>query len=582
MFALFSRILKLAGPYKGRIQGAFACAFVESILSKMPIFLAFVVLSGFAAGTLTGQTCLYVGLGLAAAVLVQMLVHYLSDSLQSAAGYLMFAEKRMELGGHLRKLPMGYFTFGNIGKISSVLSTDMVFIEEVAMSTLGNMMSYLLSSLVLLAFMFYLNWQLGLIAALVTILAWLLSRGMNKVSLREAAGRQEQSERLTDAVLSFVEGIGVIKSYNLLGEKSEELTGNFKRSRNTSLTFERKMTPWTMGLNVLYGIGIAAIFGLSVFLERSGVLSLAYVLGVLLFVFDLFGPLKALYGEASRLTVMNAALDRIEAVLDEPELPDTGKQHIPAQAQPGQPEVRFHDVAFAYQDKEVLHHISFSMPPHTMTALVGPSGGGKSTIANLLARLWDVKSGSVAIRGVDTRQVPLAELMDHISMVFQRVYLFQDTIDNNISMGKPDATEEEVYEAARKARCYDFIMALPDGFQTVVGEGGATLSGGEKQRISIARCILKDAPIVILDEATASVDTDNESYIQEAISELVKGKTLLVIAHRLNTIQNADQILVISDGRISQHGTHEELMKQPGIYQDFVRIRMNSAGWSLS
>ena len=582
MFALFSRILKLAGPYKGRIQGAFACAFVESILSKMPIFLAFVVLSGFAAGTLTGQTCLYVGLGLAAAVLVQMLVHYLSDSLQSAAGYLMFAEKRMELGGHLRKLPMGYFTSGNIGKISSVLSTDMVFIEEVAMSTLGNMMSYLLSSLVLLAFMFYLNWQLGLIAALVTILAWLVSRGMNEVSLREAAGRQEQSERLTDAVLSFVEGIGVIKSYNLLGEKSEELTGNFKRSRNTSLAFERKMTPWTMGLNVLYGIGIAAIFGLSVFLEWSGVLSLAYVLGVLLFVFDLFGPLKALYGEASRLTVMNAALDRIEAVLDEPELPDTGKQHIPAQAQPSQPEVRFHDVAFAYQDKEVLHHISFSMPPHTMIALVGPSGGGKSTIANLLARLWDVKSGSVAIRGVDTRQVPLAELMDHISMVFQRVYLFQDTIYNNISMGKPNATEDEVYEAARKARCYDFIMALPDGFQTVVGEGGATLSGGEKQRISIARCILKDAPIVILDEATASVDTDNESYIQEAISELAKGKTLLVIAHRLNTIQNADQILVISDGRISQHGTHEELMEQPGIYQDFVRIRMNSAGWSLS
>ena len=578
MFALFSRILKLAGPYKGRIQGAFACAFVESILSKMPIFLAFVVLSGFAAGTLTGQTCLYVGLGLTAAVLVQMLVHYLSDSLQSAAGYLMFAEKRMELGGHLRKLPMGYFTSGNIGKISSVLSTDMVFIEEVAMSTLGNMMSYLLSSLVLLGFMFYLNWQLGLIAALVTILAWLVSRGMKKVSLREAAGRQEQSERL----LSFVEGIGVIKSYNLLGEKSEELTGNFKRSRNTSLAFERKMTPWTMGLNVLYGIGIAAIFGLSVFLERSGVLSLAYVLGVLLFVFDLFGPLKALYGEASRLTVMNAALDRIEAVLDEPELPDTGKQHIPAQAQPGQPEVQFNDVAFAYQDKEVLHHISFSMFPNSMTALVGPSGGGKSTIANLLARLWDVKSGSVAIRGVDTRQVPLAELMDHISMVFQRVYLFQDTIYNNISMGKPNATEEEVYEAARKARCYDFIMALPDGFQTVVGEGGATLSGGEKQRISIARCILKDAPIVILDEATASVDTDNESYIQEAISELVKGKTLLVIAHRLNTIQNADQILVISDGHISQHGTHEELMEQPGIYQDFVRIRMNSAGWSLS
>ena len=435
---------------------------------------------------------------------------------------------------------------------------------------------------ILLVFMFYLNVQLGLIAAAVTVLAWLVSKGMNKVSLREAAERQEQSERLTDAVLSFVEGIGVIKSYNLLGEKSEELTDNFQRSRNTSLAFEQKMTPWTMSLNILYGIGIAAIFGLSIVLEQRGALPLAYVLGVLLFVFDLFGPLKALYGEASRLTVMNAALDRIEAVLNEPELPDTGKQHLPAQAQPGQPEVQFNDVVFAYQDKEVLHHISFAMKKDSMTALVGPSGSGKSTIANLLARLWDVKSGSIIIRGMDIRNMPLAELMEQISMVFQRVYLFQDTIYNNISIGKPDATEEEVYAAAKKARCYDFIMALPDGFQTVVGEGGATLSGGEKQRISIARCILKDAPIIILDEATASVDTDNESYIQEAISELVKGKTLLVIAHRLNTIQNADQILVIDNGQIAQQGTHEELLKQPGIYQEFVNIRKNAAGWSLA
>ena len=305
---------------------------------------------------------------------------------------------------------------------------------------------------------------------------------------------------------------------------------------------------------------------------------LAYLLGVLLFVFDLFGPLKALYGEATRLTVMNAALDRIEAVLDEPELSDNGKQHIPAQAQPGQPEVLFNDVTFAYQDKEVLHHISFAMKKNSMTALVGPSGSGKSTIANLLARLWDVKSGNVTIRGVDIRNVPLSELMDQISMVFQRVYLFQDTIYNNISMGKPDATEEEVYEAAKKARCYDFIMALPDGFQTVIGEGGATLSGGEKQRISIARCILKDAPIVILDEATASVDTDNESYIQEAISELVKGKTLLVIAHRLNTIRQADQILVIDNGQIAQQGTHL-MLALLDIVQGVISTIMQAAGF---
>ena len=581
MLALFSRILKLSGKYKCRIQGAFVCAFLESILSKMPIFLAFLVLSGFYQKTLTGTKCLYIGIGLVGVVAAQAIVHYLCDRLQSAAGYMIFTDKRMELGGHLRKLPMGYFTSGNIGKISSVLSTDMVFIEEIAMSTLGNMMSYMLSALILLVFMFFLDWRLGLAAAAVTLLACFTAKGMNKVSLKEAACRQDQSEHLTDAVLSFAEGISVIKSYNLIGEKSEELTGNFRRSRDTSTAFERKMTPWTRGLNILYAVGIAAIFALSVWLQQSGSLSLPYLLGVLLFVFDLFSPLKALYGEASRLTVMNAALDRIEAVLNETELPDKGTAHIPNESS-GSPEICFDNVTFAYQDKEVLHNISFSMQKNTMTALVGPSGGGKSTIANLLARLWDVKSGKVTIRGTDIRDVPLAELMEQISMVFQRVYLFQDTIYNNISMGKPDATEEEVYEAAKKARCYDFIMALPDGFQTVIGEGGATLSGGEKQRISIARCILKDAPIVILDEATASVDTDNESYIQEAINELVKGKTLLVIAHRLNTICQADQILVIADGRISEQGTHDELIAKAGIYQDFVNIRKKSSGWSLA
>ena len=581
MLALFSRILKLSGKYKCRIQGAFVCAFLESILSKMPIFLAFLVLSGFYQKTLTGTKCLYIGIGLVGVVAAQVIVHYLCDRLQSAAGYMIFTDKRMELGGHLRKLPMGYFTSGNIGKISSVLSTDMVFIEEIAMSTLGNMMSYMLSALILLVFMFFLDWRLGLAAAAVTLLACFTAKGMNKVSLKEAACRQDQSEHLTDAVLSFAEGISVIKSYNLIGEKSEELTGNFRRSRDTSTAFERKMTPWTRGLNILYAVGIAAIFALSVWLQQSGSLSLPYLLGVLLFVFDLFSPLKALYGEASRLTVMNAALDRIEAVLNETELPDKGTAHIPNESS-GSPEICFDNVTFAYQDKEVLHNISFSMQKNTMTALVGPSGGGKSTIANLLARLWDVKSGKVTIRSTDIRDVPLAELMEQISMVFQRVYLFQDTIYNNISMGKPDATEEEVYEAAKKARCYDFIMALPDGFQTVIGEGGATLSGGEKQRISIARCILKDAPIVILDEATASVDTDNESYIQEAINELEKGKTLLVIAHRLNTIRQADQILVISDGRISEQGTHDELMAKAGIYQDFVNIRKKSSGWSLA
>lgn len=572
MFALISRMLRLSGRYKKRIQLAFVCAFVEQILSKMPIFFAFLVLAGFASGTMSGARCLAVGGILVCVVVLQAVVHYASDRLQSAAGYMIFADQRIALADHLRRLPMGYFTAGNIGKISSVLSSDMVFVEEVAMSTIANMMSYLLSAGVLMVFMFWLDWRLGLIALAVTLLANVVARRMNAVSFKEAAARQEQGERLTDAVLSFVEGIGVIKSYNLLGAQSAALTENFARSRDVNAAFERRMTPWTTGLSILYGAGIAAIFGLAVYLEQTGALSLAYLLGVLLFVFDLFGPLKALYGEATRLTVMNAALDRTCDVLVETELPDTGTAHLP-ETTVGD-EIVFENVSFSYDGKnDVLHDISFAMPPRTMTALVGPSGGGKSTIANLLARFWDVGTGCVKIRGVDIRDVPLAELMDQISMVFQRVYLFQDTIYNNIAMGRPDASEKEIIQAAKKARCYDFVTALPDGFQTIVGEGGATLSGGERQRIAIARCILKDAPIVILDEATASVDVDNERYIQEAISELVRGKTLLVIAHRLHTIRDADQILVVAGGRIAQCGDHASLSDQPGIYQDFVQKR---------
>lgn len=572
MFALISRMLRLSGRYKKRIQLAFVCAFVEQILSKMPIFFAFLVLAGFASGTMSGARCLAVGAILVCVVVLQAVVHYASDRLQSAAGYMIFADQRIALADHLRRLPMGYFTAGNIGKISSVLSSDMVFVEEVAMSTIANMMSYLISAGVLMVFMFWLDWRLGLIALAVTLLANVVARRMNAVSLKEAAARQEQGERLTDAVLSFVEGIGVIKSYNLLGAQSAALTENFARSRDVNAAFERRMTPWTTGLSILYGAGIAAIFGLAVYLEQTGALSLAYLLGVLLFVFDLFGPLKALYGEATRLTVMDAALDRTCDVLVETELPDTGTAHLPETT--AGDEIVFEDVSFSYDGKnDVLHDISFAMPPRTMTALVGPSGGGKSTIANLLARFWDVGTGCVKIRGVDIRDVPLAEMMDQISMVFQRVYLFQDTIYNNIAMGRPDASEEEIIQAAKKARCYDFVTALPDGFQTIVGEGGATLSGGERQRIAIARCILKDAPIVILDEATASVDVDNERYIQEAISELVRGKTLLVIAHRLHTIRDADQILVVAGGRIAQRGDHASLSDQPGIYQDFVQKR---------
>ena len=578
MIKLMKRILAVSGKYKRRIQLAFVFSFLKSLLAKAPIMLAFLALAGFYEGTLAAVDCLWYGIAMAACVLLQVVFHHIADRLQSAAGFMVFSDMRMELGAHLRRMPMGYFTEGNIGKISSVLSSDMVFIEENCMTVLADMMSYIFAEAIMVIFLLFFNLWIGLAALAVIGIVLLIARSMKKEALRDSKDRQEQNENLTEAVLDFVEGIGIIKTYNLLGEKSKELTENFEKSCETNIRFEENHSPYQLWMNIFYGLGVAAIVALSFFLNSQALLGVTFLVGIMLFVSDLFGPIKALYTQATRLTVMNSCMDRIEEVFGEKELPDNGKFSIPESSDA--PEVEFRNVRFAYGEKDVLHNISFTLPQHTMAALVGPSGGGKSTVANLLARFWDVRAGKVLVRGKDVRDVRLADLMDHISMVFQRVYLFQDTIYNNIAMGRPDATREEVMEAAKKARCYDFIMALPQGFDTVIGEGGESLSGGERQRISIARCILKDAPIVILDEATASVDADNESYIQQAISELCKGKTLLVIAHRLNTIRNANQILVIADGRIAQSGTHKELMEAGGLYRDFVTVRQQSQGWN--
>ena len=578
MIRLMKRILAVSGKYKKRIQLAFVFSFLKSLLAKAPIMLAFLALAGFYGDTLAAADCLQYGIAMIACVLLQVLFHHIADRLQSAAGFMVFSDMRMELGAHLRRMPMGYFTEGNIGKISSVLSSDMVFIEENCMTVLADMMSYIFAEAIMVIFLLFFNIWIGLAALAIIGIVLLIAGSMKKEALQDSRDRQEQNENLTEAVLDFVEGIGIIKTYNLLGEKSGELTENFEKSCETNIRFEENHAPYQLWMNIVYGLGAAAIVALSFLLNSRALLSVTFLVGIMLFVSDLFGPIKALYGQATRLTVMNSCMDRIEEIFGEKELPDTGGFSIPESSEA--PEVEFQNVCFAYGEKEVLHNISFSLPQHTMAALVGPSGGGKSTAANLLARFWDVDSGKVLVRGRDVRDVRLADLMDHISMVFQRVYLFQDTIYNNIAMGRPDATREEVMEAAKKARCYDFIIALPKGFDTVIGEGGENLSGGERQRISIARCILKDAPIIILDEATASVDADNESFIQQAISELCRGKTLLVIAHRLNTIRNADQILVISDGRITQSGTHEELLEAGGLYRDFVTVRQQSQGWN--
>lgn len=576
MIGMIRRILGVSGKYKGRIYGAMGFSFLKGLLMKVPIILTYFIVTTFIDGTLTKNTALYGAIALVASIIVQAVFQYLADRLQSGAGYLIFADMRMKLGEHLRRLPMGYFTDGNIGKISSVLSTDMVFIEENCMMVLADMMNYLFSQAIMIVFMFVFDWRLGIASLAVTGCMILLGRSMMKSDLIHSDEKQKAAEIQTQAVLDFTEGIGIIKTYNLLGDKSKELTDSFDSNCRVNLDFEFSHHPYKRGVFLIYGIGTVLMLALSAFLYTKGFMDMKYFFGMLLCLFDLFVPIKTFYDQEARLTVMSACMDRIEALFAEKELDDNGTQTL---TDSNAPEIEYRNVTFAYDKNDILKDVSFKSDKGTMTALVGPSGGGKSTIASLLTRFWDVKSGEILLRGTDIRKIPLATLMDNISMVFQRVYLFQDTVYNNIALGRPDASREEVIEAAKKARCYDFIMELPDGFDTVIGEGGASLSGGQAQRLSIARCILKDSPIVILDEATASVDADNESYIQQAISELCKGKTLLVIAHRLNTIAHADCICVIKDGQIAESGNHKSLMDMGGIYHNMVTKRAVSTGW---
>ena len=623
MLKILHRIVCMTGKYSSRIRASYITSFIKGIMMKAPLIFSFIAISLFMKGQMQEKICLYLGIGLVLCIAVEAVFEHITNVLQSATGYEVFADMRMRLGDHLRKLPMGYFTEGNMGKISTVLCTDMVFIEECCMTVLSELVTFMISQGLMTLMMFAMDIRLG-ISALAVVLAFVIvGNCMMKTTLAHSRTKQEGSESLTEEVLDFAEGIGIIKSFNMLGEKSKSLSAEFEKSCRESIDFEKSYGPWARALYLTYGIGTSFMLAVAGLLYAKGEMSPDYMVGMILFLFDLFISIESYYGQITRLTVTAASLDRIEEVFQAKELKDVGDHVLPESAKETEEDsadialsenvketrnesgdialsenvnktwkdsgdtgffentkeaqkdyvVEYSDVSFGYTGKNVLNHISFSMKKGEMTALVGPSGSGKSTIASLLARFWDIREGTIKLNGKDIKNISLGSLMDQISMVFQRVYLFKDTIYNNIAIGRPSATREEVIEAAKKARCYDLILSLPEGFDTVIGEGGASLSGGEKQRISIARCILKDSPIVILDEATASVDADNERAIQEAISELCKNKTLLVIAHRLKTIKDADQILVVSDGKIIERGNHDKLMEEDGIYAHMVSVQ---------
>jgi ATP-binding cassette subfamily B protein len=492
------------------------------------------------------------------------------DKLQQDKGYYAFSDNRLRLTDHLAKLNMGYYTEGNIGNFSSVVTTDIVFIEEYASSQMGIAVSSTTNLITSVLFLFFFDYRLGIVYVLLLALALYGIDCLVKAMKRNVDVRQKKFADLSSGVISFIKGMQTVKAFNMQRERSTILESEIEKTQESSLDLVRDVHRAILFFNVFSALPVALMVVFVSYWMIQGSFDLAYGIGFIVSSFVMFMPVMLMGNAAEVLSVSGAAIERYKEMMSIEEM----KDHRDTSFQIDKMNICFQDVSFAYEDKEVLKNIHLEIKEKTFTALVGKSGSGKSTIANLIVRFWDVEKGEILIDGKNIKEIPQEELLSNISMVFQNVYLFHDTVFNNIAFGNTDATKEEVIEAAKKARCHDFIMALEKGYDAIIGEGGATLSGGEKQRISIARAILKDAKLILLDEATAGIDPENEKYIQEAIEELVKSKTLIVIAHRFSTIQNADKIVFLEDGEIVEEGSSEELLALDGKYKrqyDFYR-----------
>ena len=401
--------------------------------------------------------------------------------------------------------------------------------------------------------------------------------GLTQVERRLAASREAAQEDLVGATLEYIQGMGIVKSFNLGGKSNQKMKQAIEESRARNTKLETVFGPYGMVQLFVLRLASVAIMFCSILFYLQGSMTLVYCLLMCVASFLIFSELEAAGGKSFALRLIESSIDKVNAIDDTPVMDLSGKDIAPKDTT-----IELQNVGFSYGDHRILNHVNLTIPAKTTTAIVGPSGSGKTTLCSLITRFWDVDEGCIKLGGTDIREYKLDSLLSNISMVFQNVFLFADSIENNIKFGKPDATHEEVVRAAKSACCHDFIMALPNGYDTVIGESGATLSGGEKQRISIARAILKDTPIIILDEATSSVDPENEAELQQAIEKLTEDKTVIIIAHRLKTVRNAQQIVVVANGGIAQCGTHQELMTQPGIYADFVNIREKAVNWKIS
>ncbi len=388
--------------------------------------------------------------------------------------------------------------------------------------------------------------------------------------------RQEAQAKLVEATLEYVQGISVIKAFNMDENTNKKIDQAIRESRKGNILLEKTFIPYAVLQQLVLRVNSVVVIFIAILFYINGTMELFKCLLMVISAFMIYGQLESAGSVSALLRLLDVSMNKVDEIDAIPVMDIDGKGIVPKNY-----DIKFNNVSFSYDDKKILKNINLKIPEKTTTAIVGPSGSGKSTLCNLIARFWDVTEGSITIGNRDIKEYTLNSLLKNISMVFQNVYLFQDTIANNIKFGKPNATMDEVIEAAKKACCHDFIKSLPNGYNTVIGEGGSNISGGEKQRISIARAILKDVPIIILDEATSNIDPENESRLQEAIAELTKDKTIIMIAHRLKTVKQADQIIVLDNGNIVQKGTHDELINKPGIYADFIEVRKKAIGWKI-
>lgn len=581
MLAIMKRILDLAGSFSASSRRSLVVGMTCNVLKAffMAGMLAAVWWALENRDRLGAQVALQCLGMLIVSVAGQFVFQYLVDIKMDAEGFHVFRDLRLRVGDRLKGAPMGYFSEQRLSAITATLTTTVHQLEEfmtICMTGLsGGVAMAVAMSLFFLAFappvaaITFVGIAVGLV-----VLEWLRRRSSSVT--REVTAAQED---MTDAVIEYARGMAVLRTFASPDEAlaKAKAKASFERKRKADFDQEQAAQGILKLYALVFNLASCGVLFASCALYLTGALPLSWALTLLVAAFMIYGELISANNGAFLTKKIEGELDRVDEVCAVPK-----QDTMDAPLAPVGFDLAMEDVSFSYDGvRRVIDGVTLSIPEGATCALVGPSGSGKTTLVNLLARFWDVDAGRVALGGVDVREGTAESLLSRISMVFQNVYLFNDTVENNIRFGRPEASHGEVVAAAKRARCHDFIMGLPQGYDTVLEEGGASLSGGERQRVSIARAIMKDAPIVILDEATSSVDPENEHLLMAAIAELARGKTLVTIAHRLNTVRDADQILVLDSGRIVQRGTHEELMREQGIYRRFIELRREAAGWRL-